>query len=80
MWFVFFYSTLLPLGAIVTTGGLTFYYWVDKYNLLRRSKVVGKVSSAPLQKCLTLLDLTLLFKPLGSLLFDLQIRNGTYVT
>lgn len=80
MWFVFFYSTLIPVGAIITTFGLMFYYWVDKYNLLRRSKVAGKVSSRPLQKNLTLLDLTLLFRSLGSLLFDLQIRGGKYLT
>ena len=45
LWFVYFYLTLIPIGAMITVFGLVFYYWVDKYNLLRKSKVVGKVSS-----------------------------------
>lgn len=39
MWFVYLYSTLIPIGAVIIVAGLIFYYWVDKYNLLRRSKV-----------------------------------------
>lgn len=39
MWFTFLYLTLIPFGAMLTLFGLVIYYWVDKYNLLRRSSV-----------------------------------------
>lgn len=57
-----------------------FYYWVDKYNLLRRSKVHGKVSGSHLHASITLLDFTLILKPIGSIIFDSQIRNNAYLT
>ncbi len=39
MWFTFMYVSLIPFGAFLSLVGLMIYYWVDKYNLLRRSKV-----------------------------------------
>ena len=39
MWFTFLYVTLIPIGAFLSLVSLWMYYWVDKYNLLRRSKV-----------------------------------------
>lgn len=39
MWFTFLYSTSIPAGAFISMLGLMIYYWVDKYNLLRRSTV-----------------------------------------
>jgi hypothetical protein len=80
MWFVFLYATLLPIGAVITLFGLAFYYWVDKYNLLRRSKVHGKVSGAFIQTSLLLLDFTLILKPIGSIIFDLHLRGKHYQT
>ena len=80
MWFVFLYATLLPIGAVITLFGLAFYYWVDKYNLLRRSKVHGKVSGDFMRTSLLLLDFTLIFKPIGSTIFDIQLRGSSYMT
>lgn len=39
VWFTFLYASLIPMGAFFTIFGVGFYYWVDKYNLLRRSSV-----------------------------------------
>lgn len=75
MWFTFLYSTLIPIGAVITCVGLGIYYWVDKYNLLRRSSVSGNISGRLIQTSLSLLDLTLLLRPLGTLLFDAQLRD-----
>lgn len=77
MWFTFLYSTLIPVGAPITCAGLCLYYWIDKYNLLRRSAVNGQISGKLINTMLALLDLTLLLRPLGSLLFDSQIRSHT---
>ena len=79
MWFVFLYSTLLPIGAIISVLGLFFYYWVDKYNLTKRSKVHGKVSGHFMRTSLRLLDLVLIFKPLGSIIFDTHLRDNYYM-
>lgn len=75
MWFTFLYSTLTPVGAIITIFGLIVYYWVDKYNLLRRSSINRQISGKLIQSSLNLLDLTLFFKPIGSVIFDKQLRN-----
>ena len=80
MWFVFLYSTLIPIGAVISVFGLIFYYWIDKYNLLRRSKVHGKVSGHFIRTSLFLLDFTLIMKPIGSLMFDIHLRDQKYQT
>lgn len=75
MWFTFLYSSLIPMGAFIAVLGLMMYYWVDKYNLLRRSSISRQVSGRVIETSLMLLDLIIFFKPLGSLIFDLQLRN-----
>lgn len=75
MWFTFMYSTLLPLGAIITTVGLCLYYWVDKFNLLRRSTISRQVSGTLILNSLNLLDFTLFLKPVGSMVFDSHLRS-----
>lgn len=79
MWFVYLYSTLLPVSAIISLLGLIFYYWIDKYNLLRRSKVRGAVSARFMRTGLWLLDLVLIFKPIGSFIFDAHLRDNQYL-
>lgn len=77
MWFTYLYATLIPVGAILTCGGLFCYYWVDKYNLLRRSAVNGQVSGQLINASLNMLDFTLILKPIGSLIFDTHMRHYT---
>lgn len=76
MWFTYLYSTLIPVGGVITIFGLTFYYWTDKYNLLRRSSIGGQISGNLIRISLTLLDVTLVIKPIGSIIFDTQIRDS----
>lgn len=75
MWFTFLYSSLIPIGAVLTCVGLMCYYWVDKYNLLRRSSVSRQISGKLLNSSLTLLDITLILRPIGEIIFDTQIRD-----
>jgi hypothetical protein len=44
MWFTFLYSSLIPFGAFLSILGLCLYYWIDKYNLLRRSSVNSNIA------------------------------------
>ncbi len=39
MWFTFFYSPVIPFATLFSIIGLILYYWVDKYNILRRRTV-----------------------------------------
>ena len=76
MWFTFLYADLIPICAFLIFLGLCIYYWIDKYNLLRRASLEGNISGDLAYKCLFLLDLTLFWRFLGQLIFDVQIRNG----
>lgn len=76
MWFTFLYADLIPIGAFLIFIGFCIYYWVDKYNLLNRSSLEGNISADLAVECLFLLDLTLFWRFLGELIFDVQIRDG----
>lgn len=76
MWFTYLYMTLIPLGGIISTIGLALYYWVDKYNLLRRSCISSNVSGSLIMLTLRMLNFTLVLRTAGDILFDYQIRNG----
>jgi hypothetical protein len=65
MWFTFLYCTLIPMGSFLTLIGLFLYYWVDKYNLLRRSSLHENVSGKLCLVAMKLLDGTLILRPIG---------------
>ena len=65
MWFTFLYATLIPIGAFLTVIGLSLYYWIDKYNLLRRSSLLANVSGDMAVFSLKLLDFTLVLRVIG---------------
>lgn len=60
--------------------GLGLYYWTSKYNLLRRSSLRHNISGEMALSCLKLLDLTLLMKPVGEIIFDYSIRDRCSVS
>ncbi len=75
MWFTFLYSQLIPLGSFLVLIGLVLYYWVDKYNFLRKSAVNTRVSGKMAILGLKSLDATFFLCPAGQFLFSLLIRN-----
>ena len=75
MWFTFLYATIIPIGAMISFFGLILYYWIDKYNLLRRSTVSIQVQGKLVKTTMKLLDFTLILKPVGEIMFDQQIRS-----
>lgn len=74
MWFTFLYMSLIPVGGIISCFGLMLYYWIDKYNLLRRSSITNTISGNMIGFTLRMLDLTLICRSSGDILFDYQIR------
>lgn len=79
MWFTFLYLSLIPIGGIFSCFGLAFYYWIDKYNLLRRSSIHSSVSGQLMKLTLKMLDFTLVLRVVGELIFDYQIRDGIHI-
>lgn len=75
MWFTFLYSELIPLGSFLIVIGLALYYWVDKYNFLRRSALKGGVSGKMSLLSLKSLDATLFLAPAGRVLFIYVMHN-----
>jgi hypothetical protein len=79
MWFTYLYLTLIPIGGIFSTFGLGLYYWIDKYNLLRKSSIQSSVSGNLITLTLNMLDFTLILRVLGEIIFDYQIRDGVHI-
>lgn len=44
MWFTFLYAPCIPLGNFFSILTLVAYYYIDKYNILRRSTVKENLS------------------------------------
>ena len=80
MWFTSLYSSLIPIGACISLVGIVMYYWVDRYNLLRKSTIRYEVSGKMTDLAMKLLDLSLILKPAGHMLFDEQIREGYQIS
>ena len=76
MWFTYLYSSLIPIGAPISFIGFAIYYWVDKYNLLRRSSITNTIESKLPLSAIKLMEMTIFYKPLGELIFDYQLRGG----
>lgn len=76
MWFTYLYATMIPLGAFITFVGLGFYYWIDKFNLLRKSSLTQNISGEMTLFSLKLLDFTLILRPIGEMIFDSSMRDG----
>ena len=79
LWFTYLYSCVIPFGSMLIFIGLALYYWVDKYNLLRKSSILEGVSGSLCMKALFLLEFILILKPGGELIFDSLIRKTWYV-
>ncbi len=75
MWFTYLYASLIPIGSFFSVVGLAFYYWVDKFNLLKRSSLSHNISGDLAVVSLKLLDFTLVLKPAGEMIFDYLIRH-----
>ena len=75
MWFTYLYSSLIPVGAPLSFVGFAIYYWVDKYNLLRRSSITNTIESKLPLLAIKLMEMTLFWKPFGEFIFDYQLRN-----
>jgi hypothetical protein len=56
MWFTFLYSSVIPFGTICSCIGLVFYYWADKYNLIKKFTAKENISLDLTVSMIDLLD------------------------
>ena len=76
VWFAYLYASIIPGGTVLIFCGICFFYWVDKRVLLRFSSINENVSSNLSIRSIKLLDVTLILRSLGEIIFDSQIRKG----
>jgi hypothetical protein len=61
MWFTFFYSPVIPFSTLISIIGLILYYWVDKYNIMRRRTVKESISKDLSYEMIENLELTIIW-------------------
>jgi hypothetical protein len=76
MWFTFLYAKLIPFGSFLVLIGLVLYYWIDKYNFLRRSSLKEAISGKMSILAMKALDATLFLVYAGEALFDYLLHNN----
>ena len=74
VWFTYLYATLIPIGVLFSTIGLVMFYWIDKFNLVRRSSLRVHISHRLLHPFLFMLDWSIVMLPAGGLIFDGLLR------
>ena len=57
----------MPLGIVASIIGLSLYYWVDKYNVMRRRTVNDSLALEVSIAMTGMLDLSLLFCGIGNM-------------
>lgn len=67
MWFTFLYGSAIPIGVICSCTGVIFYYFIDKYNILRRRTVKESISKELSVEMINLLDLIIFFSAFGEI-------------
>ena len=71
--FTFLYGTCIPFGIIMSVLNLIIYYWIDKYNLLRRRTIKESLSMQVSVEMIDLLDICIIFFAMGNLTFQYQL-------
>lgn len=66
MWFTFFYGDIIPIGILFSIMGLTLYYFVDKYNVLRRRTIKESLSKHLSIEMIEMLELIVIFTGIGN--------------
>lgn len=66
MWFTFFYGDIIPVGILFSIMGLTLYYFVDKYNVLRRRTIKESLSKHLSIEMIEMLELIIVFTGIGN--------------
>jgi hypothetical protein len=76
VWFTYFYSSLIPGGAVLMLVGFMFFYWIDKVVVLRRSSINPSVNASLSVNSMKLIEFSLVLRCAGEVFFDVQLRES----
>lgn len=69
MWFTFFYCPIVPFGTLCSIFGLFIYYWIDKYNVIKRRTIKETISKDLTFEMIELLEFIVIFHAFGDFMF-----------
>lgn len=75
MWFTFLYSSVIPFGTICSCIGLVFYYWADKYNLIKKFTAKENISLDLTVSMIDLLDFIVIWHAIGDFYFKYKMQG-----
>ena len=67
VWFTFLYGNTIPVGILYSILGLSLYYWIDKYNVMRRRTVNESLAKEVSIEMIEMLELTLIYCGIGDI-------------
>lgn len=73
MWFTFFYAPCIPLGNFFSMLNLILYYYIDKYNVLRRRTIKESLSKDVSLGMIEMLEFIIIFFAIGNFTFSLHL-------
>lgn len=69
MWFTFFYGSCIPIGILLSILSLIYYYYVDKYNVIKRRTIKESLSMEVSTEMIEMLEMIIIFFALGNFTF-----------
>lgn len=76
MWFTFFYGSIIPIGPTLSCIGLSFYYYIDLYNILTRRTVKESISNELSSAMIEMLEGIIFASALGGMIMSYAFYNN----
>lgn len=76
IWTAAFYTSVMPIGILISLIGIIISYWTDKYLLLRRHTRIWILGSELNDAMLQYLEFVPFFMSIGNILFHLLIYDN----
>lgn len=70
MWFTFFYGSIIPIGPVLSCIGLSFYYYIDLYNILTRRTVKESISKELSEAMIEMLEGIIFCSAIGEMIMS----------
>jgi hypothetical protein len=75
MWFTFLYGSAIPVGILLSLMGLVLYYWIDKYNVMRRRTIKENLTKEVSIEMIEMLEATIIFCGIGNMTMSYSFLN-----
>jgi hypothetical protein len=75
MWFTFLYGSAIPVGILLSLMGLVLYYWIDKYNVMRRRTIKENLTKEVSIEMIEMLEATIICCGIGNITMSYAFLN-----